>query len=223
MQSHILIVDDDHRILKLLKKFFEQNNFLVSTATSVFDAEQLLQSFTFDLLILDIMLPGVTGIEFTQTLRSIGNKIPIIMLTALTEPDDRARGIESGANDYLTKPFESKELLLRVQNLIESYNQHKNSWNVIYFGNNQYDPETKMLTKNNERIFMTPTEEKLLDILIKNAGKVISRDELSDIIGLMQIRSVDAHITNIRKKIEDSRQCQQYIRTVRGVGYVFNS
>lgn len=222
-QSHILIVDDDNRILKLLKKFLEQNNFLVSTTPSVEQAEQLLEYFIFDLIILDVMLPGITGLEFAKKIKSAGFSPPIVMLTALSEPDDRVRGLEAGANDYLSKPFEPKELLLRIKNLIFSHQQNKKHQQIKRFGGNYYDINTKEFIKKNQVMKLTSTEQKLLEILISQNNKPISRDELSIKMGGLNPRSIDVQIVRIRNKIEDDPKEPKFLKTIRGEGYVLYS
>lgn len=222
-QSHILIVDDDNRILKLLKKFLEQNNFLVSTTPSVEQAEQLLEYFIFDLIILDVMLPGITGLEFAKKIKSASFSPPIVMLTALSEPDDRVRGLEAGANDYLSKPFEPKELLLRIKNLIFSHQQNKKQQQIKRFGGNHYDINTKEFIKKNQVMKLTSTEQKLLEILISQNNKPISRDELSIKMGGLNPRSIDVQIVRIRNKIEDDPKEPKFLKTIRGEGYVLYS
>lgn len=217
---HILIVDDDNRILKLLKKFFEQNGFLASTAESVEKAEELLRYFVFDLIILDVMLSGVTGLDFAKTIKSSGSNMPIVMLTALSEPDDRVKGLEAGASDYLTKPFEPRELLLRVNNLIDSYNQHKKEEQIKRFGNNYYDFNLKEFIKKEQSIKLSTTEQKLLEILIEAQSNILSRDELSHKMGELSPRSIDVQIARIRSKIEDDPKEPKYLKTIRGLGYV---
>ena len=147
-KSHILVVDDDTRIIKLLKKFLQQNNFLVSTAISSTEAFELLENFVFDLIILDVMMPEITGLEFAEKIKESKKALPIIMLTALSEPEDRVKGLEAGAKDYLTKPFEPKELLLRINNLITSHNLYKKEQQIARIGNCLYDLSTKNLTSN---------------------------------------------------------------------------
>jgi two-component system phosphate regulon response regulator OmpR len=222
-KAHILIVDDDTRILKLLKQFFEQNNFLVSTAVSAQDAEILLNYFIFDLMILDIMLPNITGFDFARNIRNSDNKLPIIMLTALTTSDHRISGLEAGANDYLTKPFEPRELLLRVQNLIDVYNQHYKLDRIIRFGHYSYNPMTQILAKHERAIMLSHTEQQLLHILVVNAGKIFRREELSYIVGDIQQRSIDVQITRLRSKIETDPRLPRYLKTIRNIGYVFNT
>lgn len=220
MQPHILIVDDDTRILKLLKKFFNQNNFLISTAQSVKEAKELLLYFVFDLLILDVMLPDITGLEFARFIKTSSTSMPIVMLTALGDPLDKIKGLETGVNDYLTKPFEPLELLLRVKNLIEVYNSNQKNVKIIWFGNNYYDYHTKTFIKNEKVVNLSYTEQKLLEILIEKNGCFISREELSERMGGLNLRSVDVQIVRIRNKIEDDPKEPQHIKTLRGKGYV---
>lgn len=219
-RPHILIVDDDNRILKLLSKFLSQNNFLTSSATSVKEAKELLQYFIYDLIILDVMLPGITGLDFARSIKSAGNNTPIVMLTALSEPDDRVKGLEAGAGDYLTKPFEPKELLLRIRNLIELHNQNKKEHVIKRFGNNYYDFTTKDFTKQGEVIKLSSTEQKLLEILIENSGKALSRQELSERMGGLNDRSIDVQIVRVRNKIEDDPKEPKFLKTIRNEGYV---
>ncbi len=221
MNPHILIVDDDNRILKLLKKFFEQNKFLVSTASSAKEAEILINYFIYDLITLDVMLPDITGLDFAKKIKSAGNSMPIIMLTALSEPSDRIKGLESGASDYLAKPFEPRELLLRVHNLIDSYNQHKKEQSKKRFGNSYYDFHTKELIKNKEVIKLSSTEQKLLEVLISRNGEILSRDELSNMMDEINPRSIDVQIVRIRGKIEEDPKSPKHLKTIRNKGYVF--
>ncbi|MGX6960886.1 MAG: response regulator transcription factor [Rickettsia endosymbiont of Pentastiridius leporinus] len=218
-KAHILIVDDDNRILALLKQFLNKNEFLVSTASSAIEAENLLKTSNYDLIILDVMLPEITGLDFATTIRNAGSNIPIVMLTALSEPDDRVKGLESGASDYVTKPFEPRELLLRINNLINNYNSSKKEKNIIKFGNNFYNVTTKEFTKNDQIVFLSSTEQKLLEIFIERLGISISRLELSKIMGGLSERSIDVQITRIRNKLEDNPKEPKYLKTVRNEGY----
>ncbi len=219
-KPHILIVDDDSRILKLLKKFLTQNDFLVSTSTSAVEAAELLANFTYDLIVLDVMMPEVTGIEFATKIKDSGSIMPIVMLTALSEPEDRIRGLESGANDYVTKPFEPRELLLRIKNLINSHNLYKKEQQIARFGNNYYNLVTKELTQNDKHIKLSSSEEKLLDTLIESDGKVISRDDISEKMGGLNPRSVDVQIVRLRNKIETDPKAPKFLKTIRNQGYV---
>ena len=219
-KPHILVVDDDNRILKLLKKFLSQDGFLVSTSTSTNEAIELLANFNYDLIILDVMMPEITGLEFAVKIKESGSIMPIVMLTALSEPEDRIKGLESGANDYLTKPFEPKELLLRINNLINSHNLYKKDQQLIRFGNNSYNLITKEFTQNNESIKLSSSEENLLNILISAKNNAISRDELSEKLGGLNLRSVDVQIVRLRNKIESDPRNPQYLKTIRNIGYV---
>jgi len=216
---HILIVDDDNRILKLLKKFLQQNNFLVSTAISAQEAFELLENFIFDLIILDVMMPEITGLEFAEKLKASKKALPIVMLTALSEPEDRIKGLESGAKDYVTKPFEPRELLLRINNLIESHNLYQREQKITRIGNCLYDLSTKNLSSNNKDISLSSTEQKLLDLLVNSKNEVISRDDLSVKMGGLNPRSIDVQIVRLRNKLEPDPKAPKYLKTIRNLGY----
>jgi two-component system phosphate regulon response regulator OmpR len=217
---HILIVDDDNRILKLLKQFLQQNNFLVSTATSAKEAFELLENFIFDLIILDVMMPEITGLEFAEKIKAAGKTLPIIMLTALSEPEDRIKGLEAGAKDYITKPFEPRELLLRINNLIDSHNIYQKEQKITRIGNCVYDLSTKNLSCDNQDIPLSSTEQKLLDLLIKSTNQTITRDDLSIQMGGLNPRSIDVQIVRLRNKLEPDPKNPKYLKTVRNLGYV---
>jgi two-component system phosphate regulon response regulator OmpR len=218
--NHILIVDDDNRILKLLKKFLSQNNYLVSTSTSTSEAINLLSNFTYDLIILDVMMPEITGLEFATKIKASGSIMPIVMLTALSEPEDKIRGLEAGANDYVTKPFEPRELLLRINNLVNAHSLHKKEQKLIRFGNNHYNLLTKEFTQNDVNIKLSSSEERLLDALLDSENQVITRDELSKKIGGLNPRSVDVQIVRLRNKIESDTKAPKFLKTIRNQGYV---
>ncbi len=217
---HILIVDDDNRILKLLKQFLQQNNFLVSTATSAKEAFELLENFIFDLIILDVMMPEITGLEFAEKIKAAGKTLPIIILTALSEPEDRIKGLESGAKDYITKPFEPRELLLRINNLIDSHNIYQKEQKITRIGNCVYDLSTKNLSCDNQDIPLSSTEQKLLDLLINSTNQTITRDDLSIQMGGLNPRSIDVQIVRLRNKLEPDPKNPKYLKTVRNLGYV---
>lgn len=217
---HILIVDDDNRILKLLKQFLTKNNFLISTSDSPVEAMELIENFVFDLIILDVMMPKITGIEFARELKRKGKQMPIVMLTALSEANDRVEGLESGASDYLTKPFEPRELLIRIRNLINSHQNFVQQQTVIRLGNCHYDTTRKDFFRNNEIIPLSSTEQRLMDILIENRNTPISRDELCQKMGDLNPRSVDVQIVRLRGKIEQDPKTPQLLKTVRNKGYV---
>lgn len=222
-KPHILIVDDDKRILQLLKQFLEKSGYNVSMALSVDEAKELMEYFVFDLLILDVMLPGVTGVEFAATIK--GNKVhvPIILLTALSEIEDKVKGLEAGADDYLSKPFDPRELLLRTKNLIEIYGYNRLKQNRVQFGDCNYNLETKELIKNNSLVSLSSTEQKLLEILIESKQKPLSREELSLAMGGLNERSIDVQIVRLRSKIENDPKKPQFLQTIRNAGYALYS
>lgn len=219
-KPHILIVDDDNRILKLLKKFLVQNDFLVSTCTSASSASKLLSNFIYDLIILDVMMPEITGIDFAQKIRTTNVAMPIIMLTALSEPEDKIKGLEAGADDYVTKPFEPRELLLRINNLINSHKRFKKEQEIIRFGNNNYNLVTGVFSQNGEDIKLSSADEKLFNVLISAQSKVITREEISHKLGGLNLRSVDVQIVRLRNKIEADPKNPKYLKTIRNQGYV---
>ncbi len=219
-RQHILIVDDDSKILKLIKQLFILNNFLVSTAENTFQAEKYLKYFIFNLLILDIMLPHTTGLEFANKIKSQNIKIPIILLTALSSTNDRIKGLESKVDDYITKPFEPKELILRARNLIDLYAQFEIKTNDIYIGNCCYNQKTKQLTKNKQDIYLSDTEQKLLELFLQNNNQILTRERLSVLMGELNSRSIDVQIARLRNKIEDDSKNPKYIKTIRHQGYL---
>ncbi len=198
----------------------QKNGYIVSAASSVAEAKEYMQYYIFDLLILDVMMPTVTGIEFAQAIK--GNKIhvPVILLTALSEIEDRIHGLSSGADDYLSKPFDPKELLLRMKNLIEIYGYGRNSHNIVRFGSScSYNTTTKELTKNDTVIPLSTTEQKLLELLIERRPNPLSRNEIANSMRLANERSVDVQIVRLRNKIEDDTKYPKYLRTIRSEGY----
>lgn len=219
-KPHILIVDDDIRILKLLKKFLERNNFLVSSATSAKEAFVLIETFVFDLIILDVMMPDITGLEFAEKIRKSDKVLPIVMLTALSEPEDRIKGLEAGAKDYVTKPFEPRELLLRINNLIDSHNIYKKEQQIIRIGTVSFDLALKNLTQDGVNIPLSTTEQRLLELLIESKNEVVSRDELSVKMGGLNPRSIDVQIVRLRNKLEFEPKTPKYLKTIRNSGYV---
>lgn len=222
-KAHILVVDDDNRILELLKKFLCQNGFQVSTAIDSQQAGKLLETSTFDLIILDVMLPNVTGFDFARTIKASGCVVPIVMLTALSEVSNRIEGLEAGAADYLTKPFEPRELLLRIKNLINNSVIHKREQKIKRLGNNYYNLDSKEFIKQDQPIQLSSTEQKLLEILISRNGQTVTREELSEIMGGLSLRSIDVQIVRIRSKIEDDPKQPKYLQTIRNKGYALYS
>ena len=217
-KAHILIVDDDDRIRDLVKEFLNQNNYLVSTAKDSDDALDKTKIVKFDLIVLDIMMPGKTGLEFTKDYK---NKIntPILLLTAKGEPDERIEGLELGADDYLTKPFEPKELILRINNIL-SKTKSIEMKKVIEFGNIKIDLKKLFIYKNNQSLKINSTEKLILEKMINSPGKIFKREEIANLIDLDKERSIDVIVTRLRKKIEETPKSPKYLQTIRGEGYV---
>tara|TARA_Y100000817_G_scaffold48597_1_gene34576 strand:+ start:461 stop:1138 length:678 start_codon:yes stop_codon:yes gene_type:complete len=217
-KAHILIVDDDDRIRDLVKEYLNQNNYLVSTAKDSNDAFEKTKIIKFDLIVLDIMMPGKTGLEFTQDYK---NKIntPIILLTAKGEPSERIEGLEVGADDYLTKPFEPKELILRINNILNKTTSRELK-RLIEFGNIKIDLKKLFIHRNNESVKINSTEKLILEKMINSPGKIFKREEIVDLIDLSKERSIDVIVTRLRKKIEENPKSPKYLQTIRGEGYV---
>jgi len=218
---HILIVDDDKRILQLINDYLIKNNFRISTADNALKAREKIENIEFDLIILDIMMPGESGLKLTDTLKKNNFKTPILLLSALGNADDRIKGLEIGANDYLAKPFEPKELLLRMKNLIKKNKYNKQKTKIVKFGPYTFNLKKEILKKNGKIFILTSSEAKLLYILAKNDGKPIIRYNLSKILNIATTsRALDVQITRLRNKIENNKKFPTYIQTVRGRGYV---
>ena len=215
--AHILVVDDDDGIRKLVKQYLSQNNFLVSTANSAEDAEKKIELFKFDLIVLDVMMPGKSGIEFiSENKKKI--QTPIILLTAKGEPADRIQGLEIGADDYLPKPFEPKELTLRIESILNRIEKkHKK---FVEFSSVKIDLDKLYIIKDKEEYKINNAEQIILQRMINSPGIILSRDEISNLINVDKERSIDVIITRLRKKIENDPKNPKYLQTVRGEGYV---
>ncbi len=227
MHLHLLIVDDDERIRSLLKQFLIQSDYLVSTAENAEQARTLLSTIEFDIIVLDVMMPGQDGITFTTELRKSKNNTPILLLTARGETEDKIRGLEAGADDYLPKPFEPKELLLRINAILRRMPDLKKdqiSPKTLNFGNLNYDVARSELWEGNKQIRLTTTEIHLMKIFTSALGEPISRAELVTSLGkdvsLAQDRAIDVQITRLRRKIEINPSQPRYLQTVRGAGYM---
>tara|TARA_B100000678_G_scaffold62984_1_gene51263 strand:- start:187 stop:882 length:696 start_codon:yes stop_codon:yes gene_type:complete len=227
MHPHLLIVDDDERIRSLLKQFLIQSDYLVSTAENAEQAGTLLSTIEFDIIILDVMMPGQDGITFTAELRKSKNITPILLLTARGETEDKIKGLEAGADDYLPKPFEPKELLLRINAILRRMPDLKKdqmSPKTLNFGNLTYDVTRSELWEGNKQIRLTTTEIHLMKIFTSALGEPISRAELVTSLGkdvsLAQDRAIDVQITRLRRKIEVNPSQPRYLQTVRGAGYM---
>ena len=219
---HILIVDDDTRLRALLRRFLQEQDFAVSAAKDADEARLFLQQYKFDLLIVDVMMPGESGIEFLTSLRK-ENNVPVIMLTAMGETNDRISGLEAGADDYLPKPFEPKELVLRIKNILKRAPKNKNdALSSLNLGLCLYNAAKKELTnKHGDIIHVTPVEQMLLNVLSQKPGQIFTREQLAQILGAGQSpRSIDVQITRLRKKIEKDSKNPRYLQTIRGKGYM---
>ncbi len=217
-KAHILVVDDDNGIRELVKEYLDQNNFLVSTAKDAEDAQEKISLIKFDLIILDIMMPGKSGLEFLTENKTILDT-PIILLTAKGEAIDRIHGLEIGADDYLPKPFEPKELILRIRNILDKTNTTKNI-SDIEIGNIKINLNKMLIYKKNKQIKMNNTEKKIFEKMLGYPGRVFSRESIGRLIKIDKERSVDVIITRLRKKIEDNPKNPKYLQTIRGEGYV---
>ena len=215
---HILAVDDDDRIRELVKEYLVENNFLVTTAKDAVDAKKKLEIVKFDILILDIMMPGEDGLSLTKEIKK-NNPIPIILLTAKGETRDRIEGLELGADDYLGKPFEPKELLLRIKNILSKIQKPILS-DEIYVGDALVNLKKFHVKINNRIKKINPQERKILEKMLESPGKVFSRDDIGKIINISKERTIDVMITRLRKKIEPNPKNPKYLQTIRGSGYV---
>jgi len=215
---HILVVDDDDRIRELVKQYLKENNFLVTTARDALDARKKLKIVKFDILILDIMMPGESGLSLTKEVKK-NNPTPIILLTAKGETQDRIEGLELGADDYLGKPFEPKELLLRIKNILNKI-QKPILPDEIYVGDTLINLKKLYIKINDKIIKINPQEKKILEKMIESPGKAFSRDSIGKIINISKERTIDVMITRLRQKIESKPKNPKYLQTIRGSGYV---
>ena len=216
--GHILVVDDDDGIRNLVKQYLTENNFLITTANNAEDAKEKISIIKFDLIVLDIMMPGKTGLEFTLENK---NKIntPIILLTAKGEATERIEGLETGADDYLPKPFEPKELILRIKNILDK-TKSKNKKKIIEFDNIKINLSKSLIIQNKKEFKINNTEKIILEKMINAPGQTFSRESIGKLIDLDKERSIDVIITRLRKKIEIDPKNPKYLQTIRGAGYV---
>ncbi|MDA7565036.1 response regulator [Candidatus Pelagibacter sp. Uisw_106] len=216
--AHILVVDDDEGIRSLIKQYLNENNFLVTTSDSAENAEEKISIIKFDLIILDIMMTGKSGLDFIKQNKS---KIdtPIILLTAKGEAENRVEGLEIGADDYLPKPFEPKELTLRIKNILNKTKRNDEK-RIITFDNIKIDLNKLLIIKNETEYKINSTEKIILEKMINNPGKTFSREDIGKLTDLDKERSIDVIITRLRKKIEIDPKNPKYLQTLRGAGYV---
>ena len=219
---HILVIDDDTRLRSLLQRYLQENGFAVSAAKDAEHARMFLRQYLFNLLIVDVMMPGESGIEFLQKFRR-DNNVPAILLTAMGEAADRIAGLEAGADDYLPKPFEPKELVLRMNNILRRVPTEKNIENhQLFLGSYIFDLEKKkLISENGGIVHITPVEQAILSVLGAKCGQIFTRERLAELLGANQNpRSIDVQITRLRKKIELDSKNPRYLQTVRGKGYM---
>ena len=217
-KAHILVVDNDDGIRELVKQFLNKNNFLITTAKNSEDALEKVKIIKFDLIVLDIMMPGKSGLEFTnENKKKIDT--PIILLTAKGEASERVEGLEIGADDYLAKPFEPKELILRINNILNK-TKKDDLKRIIEFGSIKIDLNKLFIHKNKKILKINNTEKTILEKMINSPGKIFQREEIGSLINLEKERSIDVIITRLRKKIEENPKSPKYLQTIRGEGYV---
>ena len=216
--AHILVVDDDDGIRDLVKKYLNENNFLVTTSNNAENASEKIKIIKFDIIVLDIMMPGKNGLEFIEEHKSTINT-PIILLTAKGDADERVAGLEIGADDYLPKPFEPKELVLRIKNILNKTKTIEQK-RIVEFSNIKIDLNKLLIHKENEEFKINNTEKIILERMINNPGKTFSREDIGKLINIDKERSVDVIITRLRKKIELDPKNPKFLQTLRGSGYV---
>ncbi|MBR5154669.1 MAG: response regulator transcription factor [Alphaproteobacteria bacterium] len=224
-QKHILVVDDDTRLRSLLQRYLREQGFWVSASKDAIVAQSLLSCYKIDLMIVDVMMPKLSGTSFLKQLRSSGDTTPVILLTAMGEAEDRVNGLEIGADDYVAKPFEPKELVLRINNILRRTQKAKEQSSRLVFNNICYDlNKGELCSLDGTIIHITPVERTLLNFLGKKLGEVHTRDELAEILGVGEnLRTVDVQITRLRKKIEIDTKNPCYLQTIRGKGYMLIS
>jgi two-component system phosphate regulon response regulator OmpR len=217
---HVLVVDDDDRLRGLIAKFLGDNGFLVAAATDAADARRLMRSLAFDLIVLDLMMPGENGLEFAESIRETDD-IPILMLTAMSESEDRIRGLEKGGDDYLTKPFEPRELVLRIHSILKRARPARTIVTEVILGEAIFSIDKGEMLRRGRRVHLTEVEAALLRALAAKPGRVLSREDLiaaTDAGG--ESRAIDVQVTRLRRKIEHDPRAPRYLKTVRGKGYV---
>ena len=221
-EHHLLVVDDDARLRELLRRYLFENGFRVTVAADAAEARANLASFAFDLIVLDVMMPGESGLDLTRALRhGAAARVPILLLTAMAEPEDRVNGLEQGADDYLAKPFEPRELVLRIRNILDRRGLAPDeAERVVRFGIFRFDLERGELFRGEDSVHLTAAEAGLLSSLAARAGEAVSREDLSQSAQFSgNLRNVDVQMTRLRRKIEADPRYPRYLQTVRGTGY----
>ena len=217
---HLLVVDDDERLRALLQRYLSTNGFRVTAARDAAEARALMRAIAFDALVLDVMMPGESGLDLAKSVRATSG-VPILMLTARGEPSDRIAGLELGVDDYLPKPFEPRELLLRLAGLLRRAAPPAEAADkLLRMGSALFDPGAGRLTKLGKPVRLTSAESALLQLFAAHAGRPFSRTDLCKRLGVALERSIDVQVTRLRRKIEDDPKLPLYLQTVRGVGYM---
>lgn len=220
-RPHLLVIDDDTRIRALLSKYLQEQGFYISTAKDAADARQALQEFSFDLLIMDVMMPGETGLTLAASLRK-ESRVPILMLSAMGEADDRILGLESGVDDYMVKPFEPRELLLRIHSILRR-SATLAAQRAVRIGDWAFDTAKHFLTKGEASIALTQSESNLLQLLASHMNQPLSREKLAELSGgTINERSIDVQITRLRQKLEPDPKKPRHLQTLRGEGYILH-
>ncbi len=223
-KPHILVVDDDTRLRELLKSFLSRNDFRVSTAASAAEARQRLSALAFDLIVLDVMMPGENGLDLTRWLRQ-STQVPILLLTAMSEAENRVAGLESGADDYLVKPFDPRELLLRIGSILRRVpREAAEEPRAVKFGPFVLDLERGELQRDGAPVHLTTAEAQLLQVLGRDANRALSREELGHKTdNSANLRAIDVQMTRLRRKVEEDQRFPRYLQTVRGLGYMLRT
>ena len=221
-EPHLLVVDDDLRLRELLRRYLSDSGFRVTGAADAAEARAQLASFAFDLVVLDVMMPGESGLALTRSLRERAEPhVPVLLLTAMGEPEDRVNGLEHGADDYLVKPFEPRELVLRIRNILQRRPSAAEPAREVRFGDFRFDLSRAELFRGDDAVRLTTAETGLLSLLAQQSGQPVSREELSQSAGFSgNIRNVDVQMTRLRRKVERDPRYPRYLQTVRGTGYV---
>ncbi len=220
---HVLVVDDDDRIRELVARYLNEHGFLAVTAVDAIEAEKALRIAEFDILVVDVMMPGKSGLDFTQELRTYSD-IPVILLTALGEVDDKVSGFESGADDYLPKPFDPRELVMRLDAILKRRPQRKTQKESYIIGPWQFAPQQSQITKGDKNVKLTDVETTLLKVLADRAEEVLSRDALAKLCDIEAgERTIDVQVTRLRRKIEEDTKNPRLLQTVRGRGYILHT
>lgn len=220
---HVLVIDDDDRIRDLVARYLGEHGFFVSTADNAQAAEKILEIAEYDVLVVDVMMPGKNGMDFTKDLRE-NNDVPVLLLTAMGETDDKISGLTAGADDYLTKPFDPRELVLRLEAILRRRPKHKEEIKKLRMGQKVFDADHNVLMDGDKKVKLTDGEANLLKALAEKIGDVVSRNELAEACGLdAEKRTVDVQVTRLRRKLEEDSNMPEYLQTVRGKGYVLRA